>query len=502
MKIKPHHIIFIFFVLLHALLININVAEWGDSYRILRASEFIRNIHIYPDDEKRPPLYSVLLSVRPSSADPVLWGRVEMFILSILGFIIFKKLTDLYIKEEKYRNLALILFTLNPVFLYWSLRVYADVPFALQVLLTFYLFRKWQSHFDMQKSLFIGIIAGCAVLTRFEGYLLVAALGLGFLITKNIKPIISYGVGVSAVLVPYLIWRNPFTSSYFEEPAGRTYDVKMFITYIISLLFAFGFVSAFFFIANNRKILRSWAVGNIHITAFVIAELLLILSWPAALPRLFVPVIPVLIILMSQLISAFFESKEKRSLSPLLGLTTLLIIYIVGQYFLKLQFLVLFKYIFVLIVLVQIINIYSIYIKNFKIFVITLITSLLIWSLSTVWLHKDNFKAIVNASEYASTHLTGTIAYNDVSGVSGWYLNERSRDAKGVYYFYDKKKDLDYTKLVSKKFDYIILTNEHNTDMTLDLSTRPYLKELKEFRYNIGGKVFFAKILLIQNMVQ
>lgn len=496
MKIKIHTLIFIVFILLHALLLNINVAEWGDSYRILRASEFIRNTFAYPADEKRPPLFSIILSIRPNQVDPIIWGRVVIFVISILGFVLFKKFVDLYIKEEKYKNLALLLFALNPVFFYWSLRIYADVPFAFLVLLTFYLFKKWQNLLDVKNSLLIGFIAGLGILTRFEGYLLVAALGLGFLFTKKLKPIISYVAGVLLILVPYLVWRNPLTSSYFEEPTNRAYDLKMLLTYIVSLLFAFGFVSAFYIVFNNAKSFKTFAVGNIHIAAFVILELLLILSWPAALPRLFVPVIPLLIIFLVQSISVYFEDKGKKSLTPLLGLTTSVVIYVVVQYFLKLQFLVLFKYVFILVVLVQLINIYSLYVKNYKLFGLSLAFSLLIWATSTVWLHKDNFKAIKNASEYVSVNLKGTVAYNDVSSVSDWYLNEQgNKQVTGVYYSYDKKKDLDYAALAAKRFDYIILTNEHNTDMTLDLSTRSYLKEIKEFRYNINGKVFFAKVI-------
>ena len=55
-------LIILLYIFIHLILININVAEWGDSYRILRASEHIRNDFTYPLDEKRPPLYSIFLS--------------------------------------------------------------------------------------------------------------------------------------------------------------------------------------------------------------------------------------------------------------------------------------------------------------------------------------------------------------------------------------------------------------------------------------------------------
>ena len=81
-------LVFLLFLLTHLLLLNVNTAEWGDSYRILRASEYIRNLN-YPADEKRPPLFSVLLALRPGSVDQILWGRIFMLSVSIASFGVF-----------------------------------------------------------------------------------------------------------------------------------------------------------------------------------------------------------------------------------------------------------------------------------------------------------------------------------------------------------------------------------------------------------------------------
>ena len=100
---------YLLFIVLHVALFNVNTAEWGDSYKILIASEYIRRGD-YPSDEKRPPLFSIFTAVRPNSADPVVWGRVVVFVFSFLALIIFDKLTQIYIKDEKYRVISLILF--------------------------------------------------------------------------------------------------------------------------------------------------------------------------------------------------------------------------------------------------------------------------------------------------------------------------------------------------------------------------------------------------------
>lgn len=500
---KTEILIFSCFVLLHVFLLNINVAEWGDSYRILRASEYIRNNFSYPKDEKRPPLFSALLAIRPD-VDPIFWGKIVMLVISIASFIIFEKLTRLYIREKKYRILALALFALNPIYLYWSLRIYADVPFTLFALVSFYLLKKWETSINLSKLFLIGLISGLSVLVRFEGYLLVFSIGLALLLNRNVKEEIKktavFVSGVFLPVVPYLIYRNPLTSTYFEEPSGRTYDLNMFLIFVMSLLFLMGFTSAFFFIFRNADGVLKWSRGNVGISIFILLELLLILAWPAAVPRLFVPIIPFIVIILINSISKYFEEPRKIFLTPLLQITTLLIVYIAGQYFLKLQFLILYKWLFVAIIFLQLINIYSIYSKKYFVFTATLVLSMFIWSLSTLWLHRNNLTAIKHAAEYAQKNLEGIIGYNDVSSVSDWYLNQSPYGGKviGKYYPYSRRNDLEYPVLLERGFDYLILTNEHNTDMSLDLETRPYLELVKEYNFEVGGKSFFAKIIKIQ----
>ena len=327
------------------------------------------------------------------------------------------------------------------------------------------------------------------------------SIGLALLLNKKIRPIFLYTLGVAVFAVPFLIWRNPITSSYLEEPGGRAYDLRVLATYILSLLFIFGFTSAFFFLSGNIKRVGEFLKKNLAITIFTALELVLILAWPAAVPRLLVPIIPLLTIILVLGFNEHFEAGGKRSLAPLLGLTTLLLVFIFGQYFLKLQFLILYKLILAAAVLLQVVNIYSIYQRKFNVFTLSLILSMTIWALSTVWLHKDNFISVKHAAEYASQNLSGVIGYNDVSSVSDWYLNHKSPGSPivGKFYSYDKKADLNKEALDSLGYDYLLMTNEHNTDMKLDIESRPYLETIKEFSYEINGKVFFAKIISVKH---
>ncbi len=495
-------LIFIVFVLVHLALFNINFAEWGDSYRILRASEFIRG-GSYPDDEKRQPAFSLLLALRPSGVDQIFWGRLEMFLFSVLLFWYFYKLLKLYPLSERARDLALWLMVFNPVLLYWSIRIMADVPFTLLVVITFYYYKKWQDSLTWTKLLLLGGLIGVAVLTRFEGYILGFSLGLGLLlgegknVSLKIKRALVLVTGFIILTLPWFLFRNPIRSMYFEEPARRVYDLKMVIIYLVSSMYLFGFTSACFFFYKYKAKLAVLIKENVAMTIFVVLELLLALLWPAAIPRLFTPMILFLTIPLSMFLDEHFKSRQGSANHDIYFLAGLLLTFVIAQYFLKLQFLVLIKSLLLLVVFIQILNILAIKQRNYTFFQATLVISAMVWSLSTIWLHKDIFKAVVEANKYALKELSGTVVYNDVSSVSDWYLNQSGQNGniRGIYLNMDNREGRSLKNLQEKQADYVMITNEHNTSMEFSADEVGYLEQIKEFRYTIRGKQFFTKIM-------
>jgi hypothetical protein len=496
--------IFWLFVLTHILLFNINYAEWGDSYRILRAEEFIRHFD-YPRDEKRQPLYSAVLALRPENISPIFWGRTFMFFVSMGTFALFFAYLEQYNLSTEAKNTALMLFAFNPVFLYWSLRIYADVFFALLVLLNFYLYGRWHSRFKLQQIVILGLITGLAILTRFEGFILAISLGLGFLLRQEntlekLKKAIIYAISAGIIFLPWFIYRNPFASKYLSEPQNRAYDLQTILIYLASLLFLFGFTSAFYFVIREKQTVKDYFRRNKALAIYLILELILVLFWPAAVPRLFVPAIPFLVIILAELSDSYFDRGLKNKFADIMLLSLFLGLYIVAQYFLKLQFLILIKSFFIAALLIQLINIFSIFFKKRKLFQITLLSSLIVWSLASIWLHKDIYKAIVKANLYVDKNLEGRVAYNDVSSVSDWYLNQsqQGKNVSGIYLNMDSKEGRSQEKLQENKIDYVMITNEHNPTLEFNASETDYLEEIKEFRYTIRGTEFFTKIMKVR----
>ncbi len=490
-------LIFSLFFILHISLFGINVVEWGDSYRILRAANYIKSF-TYPLDEKRPPLFSAILALQPNGVDAVVFGRIVVFAFSVLSFFIFKKIAQHFIKDKKYVNVALLFFVLNPVYLYWSIRIMADVPFAFFAMLVLYLFTIWSENklLNVWRLLLLGALTSLAVLTRFEGYLLFAAICAGLFnfkfSLKNFKNIFIYGVGFASLVVPYLLYKNPFASSYLQEPTGRSYDFKMVSIYLISLLFIFGFTSAFYFIFNSYKLVWKFLITNLSISAFLALELVLILVWPAAIPRLFVCVIPFLTIILVLSMEHYFEKSTKPKPLYVLLINSLLFgAYVLGQYFLKLQFLIVLKPVFVIICILQAFIIWNIYLKNLKWFIVLVSISMLLWSITTIYIHKDIYRNI----KEAALSVTGKdLIYNDIDSIVMWYGGSDSD-------FCDMNKKVDEVKKCIGKYDpdYLIVSNDHDIYYKFDGKKYQGLTLEKEFKELINGKIFYARVYKVQN---
>jgi len=513
-----------------ALLTNINSAEWGDSYRILRASNFIRQFS-YPSDEKRPPLFSILLAIRPTNIDAVLWGRIFILAISFASMFVFYKLSQKLLSTKNQRMLALVFLFLNPVYLYWSLRIYADVPFSLLVMLCFYVFELWReklSNKDKLSMLYptvMGLICGLGILTRFEGYLLTFAALVGVIIiarersgrSNPTRTVLPFLFAAAIVVLPWLIYRNPLTSSYFEETTGRIYDFETFLTYLVSYIFVLGIIpagsaiAAYFFKKSSISlpgVLKKYP----HIAAFVLLESLLILAWPAAVPRLFVPIIPFLVIAF---VSLWRDDREGSTAIrgaggdirdprreccdtrtvQMTGVVAIILtaIYIIAQNHLRLQFLGSNTTVFLFISAVSVICTLLIILKRCQLFIFLAIISMVTLSASVIYLHKDTYRSIKDISIFSLREARGKIIHNDTSGVVNWYFPESKYKN-----FYDEKKYLTQEYLTENNVDYIILTNETNLNMEIDLEKRPYLSLVKESKYQRGGKIFFTWLVKVQ----
>lgn len=493
-------------ILIRLLLLNVNSAEWGDSYRILRASNYVRQLS-YPDDEKRPPLFSALLAIRPYNIDAVVWGRIFMLGISFTTLFTFWLLCKKSLPTQNQRLLALVFLFLNPVYLYWSIRIYADVPFSLLVLLCFYIFEIWREKKEGGQKpsaillILLGLTCGLGIITRFEGYLLAVSTAIGIFLVgqkqtgSKIKALVKFIFATGVIILPWLLYKNPLSSSYFEEPVGRKYDFTMFLTYLVSYLYVLGVLPAFAMMAGLVK--TDWkqkiSTGTKkypHIISFVMLESVLILAWPAAVPRLFVPVIPFWVILLVKSLDGLEQQTKGWAI---VGSMVLIALYIVVQNKLRLQFLGPHTLVFSTIIILGIAGSFALIIKNRALVITSAILSMLALSASTIYLHKGVYKSIVDIARFPLREPAGKIIHNDTASIISWY------HPTSEYKNFDNKKHLTREYLTENQIAYLIITNEFDPNLEIDLKKRPYLELVKESNYARSGKMFFTWLVKVKN---
>lgn len=502
-------IFFSLYLLLRVLILNVNSAEWGDSYRILRASNYLQNF-TYPQDEKRPFLFSALLTIKFTN-DEILSGRVVMLVITLMTILCFYFLLNKinYNLSSNQKFFALVLFAINPLFIYWSLRIYADTLFLLFSLLGFIMYYSLLQKISYLKIVGLSLISILAVLTRFEGYILFFSifLGLFFSLKNKYYSLIFF---VSFTILYWLVitnpqiffYSNPLTSSYVDEANSRTLSLKEILNFSLQLLFILGNLFTFYFIAfSKNKVIRFLRDNLILFFAFG-AHLALSFVWYAAVPRLFLPLLPLLIILFVISIDEFFSQTKKVNFSNYIKKISihenlhylvpilLLIIYILGQRYLKLQFLLTKNTFFGVVIIVSVIIIPLLYFHLKKSFIFAIISLNLLWAGMFIYLEKDSLKIVNLASQYLSRELpSGVVLTNDISSISRYYFSSNYRYSAKL----ETGKSFE-NEIIQAKARYVLITNEHNPDLSFTPAKHPYINVLKEFSEKLNGVTFFSII--------
>lgn len=525
--------IFLFFYLIfRVLIINTNSAEWGDSYRILRATEFLQN-YTYPEDEKRPPLFSFVLLAK-FHEDPVTSGRVSMLIISIVNLILFyylvsKIIYSIEIKSNIYRFIPLIstiLFGVSPLFLYWSLRIYADNLFLTFLLLSFNIFFLLiKSSKEIHKFLYVlalSLVTLLSILTRFEGYLIYASISLAlfsfFVLKKDrmLRVFLIYTIFIFGLILlvsryeKFTFYQNPLISSYVDEVESRKLTLKEVSNYFFQLLFLSGSIVGFIFLVLGVKSFLKRDFLPIYI--FILMQLGLSFIWFAAVPRLFLPVLPFYILLMVLGVLKFCENvlgdKNRLFLKKFTLLyIALLFTYVISQYFLKVPFLITGFRMLAINIFVGVIGIFFVMLLIYKFKTVTvkvlgiivfayIFISSLIWSYLFISLEKDTYKVLNQAVVYFIKNYPSNVVVmtNDVSSITRFYFKDRYRYSREL----DLNRDIE-EKIQKVSPDFIIVTNEHNPQMSFTPSKIPNLILEKEFKEVVNSRSFFTQIIRVNS---
>jgi 4-amino-4-deoxy-L-arabinose transferase-like glycosyltransferase len=502
-------VFFIIYFIFRISILNFNSAEWGDSYKILTATEYLKNWY-YPQDEKRPPLFSIVLLLGDFFGGGVFGGRVVMLIISMLILFVFYRLLVLVLpKISNFQILiALLLFSFNPLFVYWSMRIYADSMFLLIALTSFWIFCKFRENQFVTIILAFLVILG--IYTRFEGYILAGVYGLVFTILflqgrdyLRVKQLLLFVVSFLLLLFGlvnfnFFHYNNPLSSSYFEEAESRSFQISEIGPTLLQLIFLVGIYGFFIMVWGWKKLLnffQSHPLLFLYLGVFILLSLI----WFPAVPRLFLQILPILIIGLVISIFNYFEKREERrklNLKNLIFASLPILIFIFGQYIYKNQFLLTNKFAFGFVICISIISIYFFFHKSLNLFLLSHFLSCFFWMFFFILDHQKMFHVLnIGVRELKQFHFPGEkVLSNDVSALSKYYLNDDFIYSGSL----DSGKGIERA-ISSNNIQYILFTNEHN--QTLEFSYEKYsnFTLISRVEDTIKGKKFETLVLKVSS---
>ncbi|MGE0792654.1 MAG: ArnT family glycosyltransferase [Candidatus Woesearchaeota archaeon] len=179
----------------------------------------------FTEDFRFPLLEYFIAFIWLLFGESIISAQILMILFSLLTIYVFYLISKQFFKEDIYVFLSTFLFAFSSTLLFWSYRVYTDIPslcFMLLAILFFLKFLKERKEYQLFLS---GIFTSLSFLMRFSAvlfsFIIISYLGImlikQFLKNKNLfyfKSMIFYALGNLLILTPwmlynYLKYKNP-----------------------------------------------------------------------------------------------------------------------------------------------------------------------------------------------------------------------------------------------------------------------------------------------------
>ena len=490
-------LLLVIYVITRLFLININFAEIGDSNNFLLLADQI-NKGIFPAFTNRLPMYPLLLSVGIRFMDGYLWGRILSLLFSIGILIMLYKITNLLFDRREIAVLACALTVLNPIFTHDSLRVYSEVVLVFFVLCSFYFFFRENERSDF---IYIGIFTILAVMTRFEGFILLPVFLISYALRRKWMKLVYY---LLICIVPFAaIWmliyfKSGILPSRFLEGLAlifrpRLYDLVP--TYITNLLFMSGFpILIFWTIFGFAGFFRSFKKFA-PLVLFVLFDLFVIYKVHPG-TRYFNVLVPIFSIAISSVLIMQFH-KNKLAFAGISAVSIILFVLLGLKEKSFFVFGTIYSSFITLLLSLAVFLVYLLFkhqsenrIVRYLVLSIVLI-SLFNLSSSIIWYRRYDYYTIAQASRYLANK-SEKVAYFDESGVSAWFLRKN-----GVYFNQELSEDEQLVWLKENNIKYAIWTNEYNENGELTvLKSKEFYNNFKLIKsFNLYKQQWLAVIL-------
>jgi 4-amino-4-deoxy-L-arabinose transferase-like glycosyltransferase len=442
------------------LLINFNATETGDSNTFLQIAKDFSNGDFLSIISK-PPLLPFLNGLLAFLIDVKIAGRILVSLASISSVAIFY----LLLRELEFgiglSSFAMLLFGLNPLFLAWSGRVFAEPLYTLFIILAFLIFFK--KSFRL-RNLALSICVLAAVLSRYEGVILLLLFLAIFLIRKKYRSLAWLasvnGGAIALGLLIIVVSGVKIGALNYAISLSLYHPPKQVLELFTYLIFVYGLSSILIMqIRGFRSLWQNDKKKMIIFSLFVVLSLSVIYLIGFS-PRLLYPLLPVLILL------AAYGIRDMHTIDRrMLLIFSLLIaaLFIPVSYFFKTLYIAGNITGVVLWLIASICFVTGLYYgKNSKFSTIMIIASVIlvgIMSFNVLNQQKNIYITTQQAVNFLKDQKR--VAYSDETGVTGltygdyWHLTQRIKEIQ------DQLKWLE-----ERKPDFILITNEFDERST------------------------------------
>jgi len=107
-----------------------------------------------------------------------------------------------------------------------------------------------------------------------------------------------------------------------------------------------------------------------------------------------------------------------------------------------------------------------------------------------IYLEKDSLKIVNIGAKYLKENFpSGVVLTNDISSISRFYFAENFKYSSKL----ESGKNFE-NEIKDSRARYVLITNEHNPDLSFTPAKHPYIEVIGNFSETISGVTFFTII--------
>src|SRR3989344_9009384 len=219
--IKSHPIIAVL-VIYFLLLIFLNSFDrglfWDENAYLGNARDLIGASN-YTEDFRFPLINFLIAGLWAFTGESIFSAKLLIMVFSVLSVFVFYLIAKRYFEKLKSIFIASV-FGFSYLILYWSFRVYTDIPGMFFVLLSFYFLLNFDQ--DKKKASLVasGVSSALAFLMRFPFALFPVSVILYFIYKKKILFLLLFILSLLIALLPWLGY------NYIKHSGDLLYDLR------------------------------------------------------------------------------------------------------------------------------------------------------------------------------------------------------------------------------------------------------------------------------------